>query len=116
MITVIVSITISYLFVYFLLDFAVRLLDCIEKVPGGTDSQLYKIIRGDKFMANCSWCNAEMAEERLEIFDTCIKCTDQNKYVGFQVSPHKTGSYPVLIKPSNKEQIRQATNANNRKR
>lgn len=57
-----------------------------------------------------------MPDERLEVFETCIQCTDQSTYQGFQVAPHKTGSYAVLIKSSNKEAIRQAQNANARKR
>lgn len=67
-------------------------------------------------MALCSWCNKYMPDERLELYPTCKDCTNEKPYFAAQVFEHKTAGYAVLIKGKNTEGIRQAQNANKRKR
>lgn len=67
-------------------------------------------------MALCSWCQKSMPDERLELYSTCKDCTNEKPYFGVSVYPHKTGGHAVLIKGNNSEGIRQAQNANKRKR
>ena len=67
-------------------------------------------------MAQCSWCNASMPDERVEFYSTCIQCTDQSTPIAFNNFSHKTAPELVLVKSSNKEAVRQARNANIRRR
>lgn len=64
----------------------------------------------------CGLCGNDMPIERLEFYKTCVKCTDQSTYQGFQVFDHKTTGHAVLIKSNNKEALRQAERANRRAR
>lgn len=43
-------------------------------------------------MAHCAICSAPMSDERLEVFSTCVGCTDQTPYVGFTEGVSKQGS------------------------
>ena len=67
-------------------------------------------------MAQCDWCHKYMPDERLELYVTCKDCTNEKPYFAAQVFEHKTAGYAVLIKGGDKESIRQAQNANKRKR
>ena len=43
-------------------------------------------------MAHCIRCSAQMPDERLEVFLTCVGCTDQTPYIGFTEGVAKQGS------------------------
>lgn len=66
--------------------------------------------------AKCAICSAEMPIERLECYQTCIRCTDQSPYVGFTNVTHKTGNDTVLVRASDRETLRKADRANRRAR
>ena len=69
-------------------------------------------------MANCAFCGSEMPDERLELYATCIECTDQSTYFGALTYDGKTAGHTQLIKnsPGNQEVVRQAQNFIRRKR
>lgn len=63
----------------------------------------------------CKQCGRLMPQERLDVgLDKCSCCTDQSIPVAFNVFNCKTNPELVLVR--GEENIRQATNANIRKR
>ena len=65
-------------------------------------------------MNNCIVCKTPIHPERAEIIPTCVNCTDQTTPIAFNVFGHKTAPEIALVK--GKENIRQAINADRRKR
>lgn len=67
----------------------------------------------------CRVCGKPIPAERLEALPNtahCVEHSDVKKKVGFMVYPHKTGSSIVMIDPDDTEALRQANNANARRR
>ena len=64
---------------------------------------------------SCKRCGNLMPAERLEVdLVNCSSCTDQTVPIAFNVFSHKTAPEIMLVR--GKENIRQAVNANIRKR
>lgn len=62
-------------------------------------------------------CGVEIPEERVELgLTTCKTHSRAAKPVGFMVYGHKTAPDIVIVNSNNKEQLRQALNADERKR
>lgn len=59
-------------------------------------------------MAKCSRCSAPMPEERLEVFSTCVGCTDQTRLVGAIEGANKT--QVIHIVKAGSEDARRAFN------
>lgn len=67
----------------------------------------------------CHKCGQNISPERIEALPnttTCVKCSRENRKVGFMVSPHKTGAFLVLVDSGDKESLRLASRANRRSR
>ncbi len=68
-------------------------------------------------MTKCGYCSLPMNKERFNAgFKLCVRCSNTQRYLGFQVFPHKTGGECVLVNPNDSESIRQAERANRRSR
>lgn len=71
-------------------------------------------------MRDCKKCGCEIPPERVEALDTnfCINCTDgfQPSVTGFMVYGSKTAGEIAIVSNSNPEALRQAINADKRKR
>lgn len=68
-------------------------------------------------MYNCANCGILMPEERvLAGLLTCKNCTPQVRKVGFEVCSHKTAPELVILDGIDREQVRLAQNANERRR
>lgn len=68
---------------------------------------------------NCTKCNTEIPEERLEAIPgtkTCVGCSDVEKYVGFMDFYHKTAPELVMIRSNDKEAVRRAERVHKRSR
>lgn len=68
---------------------------------------------------NCIVCHNPIPEERLEILPhtkTCVKCSTEEKMVGYMDYYHKTAPNLVIIDPKDKESMRRATRVFNRSR
>ena len=51
---------------------------------------------------DCKKCDNIISDERIHLgYDTCLKCSDTEKYASHTVYPHKTGGY---IQPMSSEQ------------
>ncbi len=62
-------------------------------------------------------CGVEIPEERIELgLTTCKIHSTAVKPVGFMVFGHKTAPDIVIVNSKNKEQLRQAQNADQRRR
>lgn len=69
----------------------------------------------------CKTCGCEIPQERLELLpdtDTCVKHSEDQKVLGFTFSQFSKGtaSELAMVRPQNKEDLRQAQRANGRKR
>lgn len=67
----------------------------------------------------CKECGKEIPQERLDVLpdtETCVEHSDVEDYVGFMVFGHKTGAQFVAINPKDKESLRLARRADERKR
>src|SRR3954471_23914926 len=73
------------------------------------------------FMKKCDGCGCTIPQERLELLPetmTCVKCSKEEKLIGFQISnyPKGTASEIVLVDPKDTEKLRLAQRANARRR
>jgi len=77
-------------------------------------------------MYECNSCGNEIEQVRVEAFiefrgrvpDTCINCSTERQNLVFMVPAGAKGTAmePVIINSQNPENVRQARNANERKR
>ena len=66
----------------------------------------------------CVKCDHDIPRERLEAIpgvDTCVRCSETSKKIGFPVFSHKTAPSLMFV-PNNPESLRQAQRANRRAR
>lgn len=56
----------------------------------------------------CKVCGCDMPKERLELYDTCIGCTPQFKYRGYDICNGKTGNTVGIIRQDDPEVIRKS--------
>lgn len=78
-------------------------------------------------MLRCSKCDNPIPKERIEFFldnkgglpETCVKCSSEQKNVGFMTYAHKTAGETTIVNvnlPNGREQLRQAERAHRRAR
>jgi hypothetical protein len=67
----------------------------------------------------CDTCSEEIPQARLEAIPettTCVKCSREEKRVGFMDWYHKTAPELVMVSTDNKENLRRAQRVNARSR
>ena len=67
----------------------------------------------------CTGCGCQIPQIRLDAIpgvQTCVKCSDEPKRVGFMVYGHKTAGEVLTVDPRNSEALRQAQRAYRRAR
>ena len=67
----------------------------------------------------CDTCGCEIPQMRVEAIPnvtTCVGCSRESKYVGFNDWYHKTAPEIVMVRSNDTENLRRAMRMNNRSR